>query len=303
VIDLVERGYRLHGGGETVNPPSYFLRFPDQLANRIIALPASVGGEVDVAGIKWISSFPANVDRGVPCASAVVILNDLTTVYPQACLEGSIISAARTAASAALAAAGAGLIARYIYIYLVAADFDFAEIGLLGHSAEHAAGFADYLRCARAAEVVVYDTVEGLARGSDLIVFAATAGTPHITDPACLDHAPLVLHVSLRDLGEDVIRAACNVVDDVERCLKAQTSVHLVELADGNRHHVHITLHDVLAGSFVVPPDRPVVLSPFGLGVLDLVLTEHVYTEVMAGGEAQVTEDFFHDLSRHEVAR
>ncbi|MER6984020.1 2,3-diaminopropionate biosynthesis protein SbnB, partial [Streptomyces carpinensis] len=104
IVDLVEATYRLHGAGQTVNPPSYFLRFPDRPTSRIIALPASVGGPVAVDGLKWISSFPENVAAGVPRASAVLILNDHDTGYPFACLESSIISATRTAASAALAA-------------------------------------------------------------------------------------------------------------------------------------------------------------------------------------------------------
>ncbi len=41
---LVEATYRLHGAGDSVNPPSYFLRFPDRPSSRIIALPASLGG-------------------------------------------------------------------------------------------------------------------------------------------------------------------------------------------------------------------------------------------------------------------
>ena len=45
IVELVEATYRLHGAGESVNPPSYFLRFPDRPSSRIIALPASVGGQ------------------------------------------------------------------------------------------------------------------------------------------------------------------------------------------------------------------------------------------------------------------
>lgn len=58
IVELVEAVYRLHSDGETVNPPSYFLRFPDRPSSRIIALPASIGGQVRVDGLKWISSFP-----------------------------------------------------------------------------------------------------------------------------------------------------------------------------------------------------------------------------------------------------
>ena len=61
VTRMVEAAYRLHGEGLTVNPDSYFLRFPDRPSDRIIALPASVKGDVGVHGIKWISSFPGNV--------------------------------------------------------------------------------------------------------------------------------------------------------------------------------------------------------------------------------------------------
>src|SRR5215469_14136270 len=70
IVELVEATYRLHSAGDSVNPPSYFLRFSDRPSARIIALPASIGGTIRVDGLKWISSFPENVAAGIPRASA-----------------------------------------------------------------------------------------------------------------------------------------------------------------------------------------------------------------------------------------
>jgi hypothetical protein len=133
-IGIVREAYLAHADGQSVNPDSCFLKFPDKPDCRIIALPAYLGNGFDVAGLKWIASYPGNVQRGFPRASAVLVLNNYDTGYPFAILESSIISAARTAASAVLAAhwlsgqscranslgiVGTGFIARYVYEFLV----------------------------------------------------------------------------------------------------------------------------------------------------------------------------------------
>ncbi|GGQ17994.1 2,3-diaminopropionate biosynthesis protein SbnB [Streptomyces roseolilacinus] len=315
VTRIVEAAYRLHGTGRTVNPDSYFLTFPDRPSSRIIALPASVGGDVDVHGIKWISSFPENVEAGLPRASAVLVLNDTRTGYPFACLESSIISAVRTAASAALAAValsgqrgerprrvgffGTGLIARFVHTYLAGNGFVFDEVGVHDLSPDHARGFRGYLERAGEAKTTVHASAEDLVRSSDLVVFATVAGRPHVTDPAWFAHHPLVLHLSLRDLSTDVVLTSHNVTDDVEHCMKAGTSLHLTEQRVGHRDFVTGTLFDVLTGGAACPPDRPVVFSPFGLGVLDLAVAKHVYDEVAGDGALHTVPGFFHEMNRY----
>ena len=305
----------MHGAGDSVNPPSYFLRFPDRPSARIIALPASIGGQVRVDGLKWISSFPENVAAGIPRASAVLILNDHETGYPFAVLESSIISATRTAASAALAADrlshgrprptrvgffGVGLIARYVHTFLAATDWTFDETHVFDLSADSATGFVGYLEQAGTpGRITVHDSAEALIRSSDLIVFATIAGEPHVHDVSWFDHNPMVLHVSLRDLAPEILLASTNVVDDVEHCLKANTSPHLVEQRTGNRDFLAGTLDDVIAGRVTVPADRPLVFSPFGLGVLDLAVGKYVYDEISRLGELNIVDDFFHELKRY----
>ncbi|MER5964624.1 2,3-diaminopropionate biosynthesis protein SbnB [Streptomyces sp. NPDC002057] len=315
VVELVEATYRLHGSGRSVNPPSSFLNFPDRPTARIIALPASLGGDAPVSGLKWISSFPSNVAAGIPRASAVLILNDPVTGYPFACMESSIISATRTAASAASAADrlsrdrprplrvgffGAGLIARYIHTFLVGTGWSFDDIGVYDVSPDSSAGFRTYLeQTGTAGRITVHSGGEQLIRQSDLVVFATVAAQPHVHEASWFAHNPVVLHVSLRDLAPTVLLASTNIVDDVDHCLRAATSPHLTEQLTGNRDFVDGTLDQVVAGEVTIPRDRPVVFSPFGLGVLDLAVGNLVYDEVASRGGLHLVDDFFTELSRY----
>lgn len=319
LIDLVERAYVLHGSGETTNPTSHFLRFPDKPSARIIALPAAVRGDVGVDGLKWVSSYPDNIARGIPRASAVLLLNDAVTGYPYACLEGSIISAARTAASAAVAVRhlagrrapigsvgffGAGLIARYLHGYLTALGLATSEVAVFDLDSGSAASFADHVRTSTpGASVGIRDSAEDLVRSSDLVVFATTAATPHVHDPAWFAHHPLVLHVSLRDLDPSVILASTNVVDDVDHVLRAETSLHLAEQQSGHRDFIDGTLFDAISGRLDIRDDRPLVFSPFGLGMLDVVVGDFVYRRAAETGRLHTVDNFFFDLNRHHPPR
>src|SRR5205085_9734752 len=84
-------------------PHSMFLRFPGG-HDRMMALPAYLGTPFGLAGVKWFASFPDNLAAGLARASGLVVMSCITTGRPRAVVEGSIVSAKRTAASAALAA-------------------------------------------------------------------------------------------------------------------------------------------------------------------------------------------------------
>ena len=43
IFGTVDTAYRLHASGNTLNPDSYFLRYPHRPSARIIALPAHLG--------------------------------------------------------------------------------------------------------------------------------------------------------------------------------------------------------------------------------------------------------------------
>src|SRR5204863_6571621 len=160
VFEVVELAYRLHASGNAINPDSYFLRYPDRPSSRIIALPAHIGGSIQKSGIKWISSFPDNNAGNLARASAVLILNDGSTGYPVACIEAALISATRTAASAALAAErispdpftgsvgviGTGIIARATIEWLVFRGWKFSTVNLFDLDPNGSEQFSEWLR-------------------------------------------------------------------------------------------------------------------------------------------------------------
>ena len=54
-----------------------------------------------------------------------------------------------------------------------------------------------------------------------------------------------------------------------------------------------------MAGRAPAPADRPLIFSPFGLGVLDLAVGKYVYDEIARAGDLHVIDDFFHELKRY----
>ena len=312
VFKAVETAYRLHASGNAINPDSYFLRYPDRPNSRIIALPAHIGGPIQKSGIKWISSFPDNTVDNLARASAVLILNDGATGYPVACIEAALISSTRTAASAALAAErispkpfegtigviGTGVIARATIEWLLFRNWRFSKVNLFDLDRKGSEQFSNWLRDRYDLDVDIHDDLEGAISDSSLILFTTTVLQPYLRDEKLFAHNPTVLHLSLRDICPNVILASQNIVDDVDHCLKAGTSLHLAEMETGNRDFVAGTLVDVLDNRFALDFNRPRIFSPFGLGVLDLAVGDLVLEAAVSSGDSVAFSDFFSNSAR-----
>jgi len=309
LIEVVRTAYETHGDGDSSLPHSTFLRFPDQPQGRIIALPAYLGGECRIAGIKWVSSFPENLHLGVDRASAVLILNSPETGRPEAVLEGSVISAKRTAASAALAAQcllrgnkvgrvgiiGCGLINFEIVRFLLAVFPDVEAFAVFDKDEARAEQFKD--KCQRTFDQVgveIATDAKAVLRNSALISIATTAVTPHLSELSECPRGSAILHISLRDLAPDVILSCDNVVDDVDHVCRAQTSVHLAEQLVGHRDFIRCTLADILSGRAPARKDSETVsvFSPFGLGILDLAVGKLVRDLALQQGLETVIGSF-----------
>lgn len=102
IIDLVEKTYRMDGRGEVEVPIKAGVH-PDHPHSFLHAMPAWVAGE-KALGMKWISYYPGNSERGFPDSSGLIVLNDPDHGLPVAIMEGMWITFVRTAACGAVAA-------------------------------------------------------------------------------------------------------------------------------------------------------------------------------------------------------
>lgn len=306
-MGIIEQAYREHGAGRTVNPSSAFLRFPDKPNARIIALPAHLSGADGVSGLKWIASYPDNIARGMARASAVLILNDVSNGYPFACIESSVISASRTAASAVLAAklarsgnirvdclgiVGCGYIARCVYDFLIGTGWEISRVRLHDHREHASRRLGEILGQGPHNEICVSSLEETVA-GSDLVVFATTALVPYVSNGELFAHRPVVLHLSLRDVAPQIVLECDNLTDDVSHAVTAGTSLQLAEQLVGNRSFVTGTIPELIAGHCRIQGERPVLIAPFGLGILDVALGKWVYDIARKTDRAMNVPNFF----------
>jgi 2,3-diaminopropionate biosynthesis protein SbnB len=306
VLGAVQKAYETHARGASSLPHSSFLRFPDSDKDRIICLPAYLGEDYQLAGVKWIASMPDNVDRGMERASAVMVLNDRVTGRPQVLAEGSLISKARTAASAALASkvlavaapetigfVGCGPINSAVAQYLAIVWPNVKRFIAFDLEPSRAEAFAEtFLANRPGAQFKVGSSLEAVLSECSLVSFATTAIKPYLHSLDACPAGATILHVSLRDISADAILSNHNIVDDLEHVNRAATSIHLASQQVGHTDFVHCSLGDILLGRIKVPDrdDRKLVFSPFGLGVLDLAvadLVQNVVTE--AGGGTRVS--------------
>jgi 2,3-diaminopropionate biosynthesis protein SbnB len=309
IMGVIEAVYCAHARGDTNCPHSLFLRLPQRGNSRIIALPAYVGEEMNVAGLKWISSFPSNPDLGLPRASALIVLNSMETGRAYAVMEGAIISAKRTAASAALAAerliadpdsvscvgvVGCGEINREVLGFLRKTLPSMTRVRVFDTNLERARSFQSFCEGRLSLETHQAASIAELLSGGQLISIATTAVEPHIQTVSTCPPSTMILHLSLRDLAPEALYDVDNVVDDIDHVCRANTSLDLAARAAGHRRFIRTTIGNILNGN--APPiagdGRTAVFSPFGLGILDVSLAEHVYRIARRDGKTRVLPGF-----------
>jgi ornithine cyclodeaminase len=287
-------------------PPKVMITWSDEpgteeLHGRIMAMPAYVGGEFDVAGLKWIPSVPANPVRGLPRANALVLLSDRETGLPLAVMDGTVVSAMRTGAVTGVAVRrlanpdartacllGAGVLAHTQLAALRAVLPELREVRVYD---------PDRPRCERFCErsngdgvrLLATESAEQAVRGAAVVVPVTMAVEPTFR-PGWLEPGATVCLVSSLDGPLDLHRVTdLLVVDDWEhesthagRYAERLVGAGLTP-ADGS---AAVELAAVLSGAHPGRTDtaQRIVISPVGLAMDDVATARHVYDNARSLG-------------------
>ena len=310
IYEAVKTAYIRHGQNQAINPPSYFLKFPDKERSRIIALPALIIQNPRIAGIKWVSSNPDNVAVGLKRASAVIILNDYETGYPIACLEGGIISALRTVYSAILVSnllvtsekektigiVGTGNISEQFIHCFSLQNWKISVIKLFDLNPQACINLkAKINQINPKIKVEIAKELKELIVQSELIFLSTTSSTPYITELSWLSHNPIILNISLRDLAPEVLISSNNIVDDITHVLNANTSPHLTQEKYGHADFINCTVSELINNYSYnqFNCNQPIIFSPMGMGILDLAVAHYIYNEAKSSNLCIEIDNFF----------
>jgi alanine dehydrogenase len=98
-VEAVRAGFVAYEHGEWSMPPKVYV--PAYPAGDFRAMPALGAGH---ALLKWVTSYPGNLARGLPTVTGLVLLSDASDGRLVAVLDAGAVTALRTGAAAVLAA-------------------------------------------------------------------------------------------------------------------------------------------------------------------------------------------------------
>ena len=303
VIDIVEKVLALHDEGKVNLPPKVILDLNERERGRINAMPAHIGGDIEICGMKWIAGFPPNpVKFGIPRAHALIILNDSWTGVPLAIMDGTYISAMRTGAVTGVGAKylanpdsevvgliGCGVQARTQIMAMKAA---IPSIRLLkGYDLREEASkqFTQWASRELGIEAVPVGSAREAVVDSDMIATVTVANEPIVKD-AWLKKGSFFSHVgSYQEEEEAVIFNADKVVVDLWHEVLHRGTPLLARLYNAgkiNEERIHANIGEIIRGKKPGRTNREerIFFSPLGLGSEDVGVASFVYKEAKRRG-------------------
>jgi thiomorpholine-carboxylate dehydrogenase len=235
----------------------------------------------DGLGLKAVTFYPSNAERGIPTHMATVFLVDAQTGTPLAIMDGRLITEMRTAAVSAaatkilaspdakvLAILGSGVQARsHVETLRIVRRFD--EIRVWSPTLEHAKRFAHEI------DATATSSAEEAVRDTDVIVTVTSSKTPVLKGdwlkPGCHVNAIGACRPDWRELDDEAMQKNVVFVDSREGALKESGDVIL------SGAKIYAELGEALAGKVPARANSTTIFKSLGMAVEDISAATLVY--------------------------
>jgi ornithine cyclodeaminase/alanine dehydrogenase-like protein (mu-crystallin family) len=233
----------------------------------------------DGLGLKAVTFYPSNAERGIPTHMATIFLVDPETGTPLAIIDGRLITEMRTAAVSAaatkllaprdakiLAILGTGVQAQS-HAEALRLVLNFAEVRVWGPTRERAERFAKEIGAKSM-------SAEEAVRGADVVVTATNSKTPVLKGSwlksGCHVNAIGACRPDWRELDDE---AMSNVlfVDSREGALKESGDIIL------SGAKIYLELGEALAGKVPSRANETTIFKSLGMAVEDIAAAMLVY--------------------------
>ncbi|MEW9699204.1 hypothetical protein [Paenibacillus sp. SI8] len=300
----VSKALAIHAGGETALPPKITLSPPfgeQEHSSHYVVMPAYVGGDVQMAGVKWVSVGQECDSSSIPAIPSLILLVNHGNGRPIAIMDGTLLTGIRTAAVTAVAAKalanpqaevlgliGAGFQSRMHLQSLMEVLPCLKEIRIYNRThlkaqelaACYSTQFHGSIRAVRQAEAAV--------QGADVVVSATSSLTP-IIQQAWLKEGVFYAQVGTHECTFEAVHDFNKIyVDDWEQILRrgVQTLAMMASHGQWDGSRLHGTLGDYLNGQISgrESASEKIMFSGIGLGVTDICMAERIYRTAVAKG-------------------
>jgi ornithine cyclodeaminase len=259
----------------------------------LLAVMPAFLGSAQILSTKLVSVFPENAVRGLPSHQAVILVFDARTGSPRAMMDGTAITATRTAAGSALATkllarpqarvlaiVGTGVQAR-AHAKAILRVRPIKEIRVVGRNRARALAVAEEIARGLSLPTKAFELTQEAFAGVDII-----CTTTHSVEPvlkgAWLEPGMHVNSVGLnpdgRELDGEALRRALVVVETRAAALAPPPSgsndLHwaIRERVIGEEH-IHAEIGDLISGARPgrTAPDQITLYKSVGVAVQDAV--------------------------------
>ncbi len=304
IMEVVEKTYVMMGNGEVINHPKVRTDVggdEDTWKSFFNSMPCYIGGDVNIAGIKWAAESRKNATTpGIPYGIDITILSDPETVLPFCILDGTLITAMRTSAVAGVFAkytapkdtttatlVGAGVIGRTMLMAISEAIPNLETIYLCDLDISKAEALADEYAPSLSAKIIPTTDSKASALKSQLIVTETTAKAPFI-DTSWINGGITLINMASNETELDVVRNMDKHYVDYWEQMKTYDGKTLAKMYNNGEisDDYVVELSDIVTGkdSGRTNESQTIYCASMGIGALDIMVAYQLFLNATGKG-------------------